>query len=63
MLTTAVYEIVNAGCGNNVMLKNVQGHQEKWLVGYSFQDGEDLRGNHVSDAHSWFLCCQYRSCV
>src|ERR1700733_9007141 len=62
-LKPAVYEIVNAGCRNNVMLKNVQGHPEKWLVGYSFPDGEDPCRNPVSDAHSWLLCYQYRSCI
>ena len=49
-LKTAIYEIVNTGCGNNIMLRNV--HSEKWLVGYPFPDGEDLRRNPVSDAHS-----------
>jgi len=51
-LKPAVYEIVNAGCRNNVMLGNVQGYPEKWLVGYSFPDGEDPCRNPVSDAHS-----------
>jgi hypothetical protein len=65
-LKTAVYEIINAECGNNIMLKDVQGHPEKWLVGYSFPNGEDPCRNPVSDAHSRLLCYHveavYRSC-
>jgi hypothetical protein len=62
-LKTAIYEIVNAGCGNNVMLKDIQGLPERWLVGHSFTDGEDLRRNPVSDAHPWHLCYQCRNCI
>jgi hypothetical protein len=65
-LQPGVYEIINAECRNNVMLNNVQGHPEKWLVGYAFPDGEDRNRHPVSDAHCWLLCYHvevvYRSC-
>src|ERR1700733_2008152 len=50
-LTTWIYEIVNAECRNNVMLKDVQGHPENRLVSCSFPVDDDPCKNPVSDAH------------
>ena len=49
-LTSWTYEIVNAECKNNVMLKD-QGHPENWLVSCSFPVHNDPCKIPVSDAH------------